>query len=71
MTIFKKENFRLHVGDRVRGKKGKHYIEGNVMESTIKPGKPAVFSKWGFVGCWIQLDDGSKTVLNELEHKNE
>ena len=67
MSTFKKENFKLNVGDKVRGKKGNHILEGSVLESTKKPGKAAVFSRWGFVGCWVQLKDGSKTVLNELE----
>ena len=67
MTNFKKESFRLEIGDRVRGKKGRHYLEGTVMESTKKVGKPVIFSRWGFVGCWVELDDGRKTVLNELE----
>ncbi len=67
MPSFKHESFRLHIGDRVRGRKGRHELEGTVMESTKKSGKPAVFSRWGFVGCWVKLDNGKKTVLNELE----
>ena len=65
---FKKESIKLNIGDRVRGRKGKHTVIGHVLESTKKPGKPAVFSTWGgFVGVWVETLTGKKTVINEVE----
>lgn len=67
MSAFKKENFSLQIGDFVKGRKGKHTIKGTVLESTKKPGKPAVFSRWGYVGVWIEDKCGRKTVINNVE----
>jgi hypothetical protein len=65
---FKKEDVKIEIGDRIKGRKGKHFIEGIVLESTKKPGKPAIFSSWGgFVGVWIETSEGIKTVVNEIE----
>lgn len=64
---FKLENFRLKVGMPIKGMKGKHEIMGYVLESTKKPGKPAIFSRYGFVGVWVETEDGYKTVINNIE----
>ena len=64
---FKSSKFRLRIGDLVKGRKGRNQIIGKVLESTNRPGKPAVFSRYGFVGVWIQTDEGYKTVINEVE----
>jgi hypothetical protein len=66
MASFKNEKFSIQVGDIVIGRKGKHLVKGIVLESTKKRGKPAIFSRWGFVGCWVELESGQKTVINEI-----
>jgi len=58
--------YRLHIGDIVEGKNGHKTYIGRVLESTKKKGKPAVFQRWGFVGCWIETDTGRKVVVNEI-----
>lgn len=63
---FKREHITLKIGDYVEGSKGKHRIKGHVMESTVQPGKPAVFSKYGFVGVWVKTDEGKKKVINNI-----
>ena len=64
-------NYFPRIGDRVEGKNGKRYYIGTVLESTHKRGRPAVFSRWGFVGCWIQTDGGRKLVVNEIKPLNQ
>ncbi len=67
MSNFKKENFRIQIGDIVIGNKGKHKVIGTVLESTKKRGQPAIFSRWGFVGVWVEDEYGKKTVINNIE----
>ena len=69
MAVFiKTSGYYPKVGDYVRGRNGKRIIEGYVLESKHKKGKPAIFQRWGFVGLWIyDPERNRKTVINEIE----
>ena len=67
MSKFTQESgFRPKVGSEVIGQSGKKDYKGVVLEHPKHPGKPFIFSRWGFVGLYIECDDGKKRVVNEI-----
>lgn len=55
------------VGEKVKGKSGHREFEGTVLSSKRKPNKPAVFSRWGYVGLYVETDNGKKVSINNVE----
>lgn len=54
------------IGEQVVGRKGHQVVHGVVAESKKHPGKPAIFSRHGFVGLYIVTDGGKQVCVNEV-----
>jgi len=53
-------------GEYIEGYVGLKRYEGIVEASYKHPGKPAIFQRFGFVGCYVQCSDGKRRALYEL-----
>lgn len=53
-------------GERVEGMSSGRLVQGVVEESYKHPGRPAVFSRYGFVGLYIRTDSGRRVAINEV-----
>ena len=69
MAKFAKDGYHPEVGDTVRGKYGKHTIEGIVLSHPKNSRKPWVFSTYGgAVLCYVLSSLTAKRyACNELE----
>lgn len=62
---------RLLVFERPAGEGVAALADGRIVQGTVvgvkdDPGRPAAFTRRGFCGCWLLLDDGRRVVGNEL-----
>jgi len=53
-------------GEYIEGYMGLKRYEGTVEASYKYPGKPAIFQRFGFVGCYVKCSDGKRRALYEL-----
>ena len=50
----------------IEGQVGFKTYRGQVLPSKKNPLKPAIFSRYGYVGCFVLCEDGKRRALNEL-----